>query len=224
MKKLFFMTLLLLIGVLAYMNNPGYAFTFLDERTKSVGKDTVEYTMEMANPVVNGNLKYENDKFKIHFAIRFHGIDMIIYNKTGNAIKLDYGLWAFNYTNNKSYKVYNYVGTDAGNKNAPPFTIVAPGSTYKGGVTTEINKFNIRKPQNLYNTLIFPTTEYVANVENPEPPLSYKGKSFSLSMPLTINGVKEDYTFTFKITDVKIIKYEKQWKKEGGWSKSKKAK
>lgn len=216
------MTLLLIIGVLAYINNPCYAFTFLDERTKSVGKDTVEYTMEMTDPTVNNDLKYENDKFKIHFAIRFHGIDMIIYNKTGSPIKLDYGLMAFNYTNNKSYKVYNYVGTDAGNKNAPPFTIVAPKSTYKGGVSTGINKFNIRMP--LYNLLIFPSTDIVVNVENPQPPLSYKGKSFSLYMPLTINGVLTDYTFTFKITDVKIIKYEKQWKKEGGWSKSKKAK
>ncbi len=199
MKKLF-VIIILLLNILGFIPPGNLVCAFiLDYDNEEMNKEVprVEYTVIMTKPASNSDLKYENDKFKISFYFGVAVMYMNIYNKTDISVKLDYDLMSYVYIDNNSYRVFRS-GTDKKDKDKPQsFSIIAPHSNLKTWIRPEYALF-----PDIY---IFPIMGFAGDNLPKDLLLSYKGKSFSIFMPLTIKGALEEYTFTFKIIDVKIL-------------------
>ena len=195
-----FIAFLLCIMIGIVFNDIVYAFK-LDYDNEALNKETprVEYTVMMIKPEISKDLIYEDDNIKIKFYLGIAVINIYIYNKTNKSIKLDYDLMSYIYVDNNSYRLY-VSGTEKKDRNKPQsFSIIAPHSNFKNSVRPE---FALDLP----DINIFPSMGFAWNPTPEELLLSYKGKSFSFFIPLTIKGNLKDYNFTFKITDVEIIK------------------
>ena len=173
-----------------YNNASSFKIHFKD------GAYPAKYIFMMTKPKVNKDLYFEDDFFGVSFSISKEQVGYVLYNKTSNPIKIDWNQVSFVDVLGNSHKVMHsgikYI--DRINPQAP--TVIPPTAKLED--------------------IIFPIdyVDYVSGAYGvwrelplfPEAPKAklFKGKSFSVFMPLEINEVIKNYLFTFKIDDIQM--------------------
>jgi hypothetical protein len=199
MKKL--LVTMSLICLLILNNDLLFSYTF-NNRPANPDEATIFYTITLIGPKENNDLLYEDSNIKVIFKINLITIMMYITNKTNKSISFDFDSTAFVNINGDSYKILGNAACYEDKDKKQPICVIAPHSKYEGLV----------RPLYAY-WYVAPIGRYSINEIFPDPegkvqgfsPIDYKGKTVSIFLPMKIRGVEEEYTFTFKITDVKII-------------------
>ena len=158
------------------------------------GKYPAKYNFVMTKPKASKELTYEDSSLKIVFSITKKQIGFILQNKTENPIKIDWNQVSYVDVLSESHKVM-HSGVKYMNKATPqPPTLIPPTAKLEDIV------FPI-------DYVSYSSGRYGSWIEEdmfPEAPTAklYKGKSFSVFMPLEINGIIKNYFFSFKVEDV----------------------
>ena len=154
---------------------------------------TVAYVFSMVKPQAVKDLRFTDDFIEVQFTITSSTIALQLTNKTDNPIKIDWNNVAYVDTLRNSHKVVakgtRYIERD---KPQQPAT-VPPNARLQDRI----------HPSDL--------VEYLPNLRKwHEKPLfpggaaaeTYKDQSFSVFMPLEINGTIKNYNFVFRIDGV----------------------
>ena len=159
------------------------------------GEYPAKYTFVLTKPKASSQLIYEDPFLKIEFSITQKQFGFILQNRTENPIKIDWNQVSYVDVLSESHKVMHsgVKYTDKGNPQTP--TLIPPTAKLK----------DIVYPIDYVSYLPGPSgglwTEAPLLPEAPEAK-NLKGKSFSVFMPLEINGVVKNYLFSFNIADV----------------------
>lgn len=158
------------------------------------------YTVFMTEPKESHDLFYSDDNIAIHFPIpgkEISVIPFVLVNKTFEPINVDWNKIMFVAPNGDSLGVFHYgvLYKDAhGNMPMNP-TLVPPKAKLSDSLGL---KASIQYTAGMYGgwtvNPIFPTWYKDA--------LPYKDNTFSIFMPLEINGKIKNYSFTFAIENV----------------------
>lgn len=158
------------------------------------GEYLAKYYFCMIKPKKNDDLMFEDHAIKIQFSIATQQIGFILKNKTDDPIKIDWNQVSYVDVFNEAHKVI-HSGVTYKDKNSPQApTIIPPTAKLEDlifptdYVSYELNMW-LKKP-------LFPPKASEANF--------YKGKTFSVFIPLEIKGVIKNYLFTFEIKDVEL--------------------
>jgi hypothetical protein len=153
-----------------------------------------DYSITMTKPISNQNLEFEDDNISLNWIFDESQLVFILRNKTENPIKVDWNQVSYIDVTGNAQKVI-HEGVKYVNRNESQIPTVIP-------------------PTAKIQDIIFPTNNvsYVSGQyggwrEKPmfpegEEAKMYEGKSFSVFMPLEVNGETKNYTFTFDITNV----------------------
>jgi len=161
-----------------------------------LGEYPARYTFAMMSPKENAELVFEDDSIRIEFAISKRELGFVLRNKTANPVRIDWNEVAFVDDAGESHKVMHsgirYVERDK--PQAP--TIVPPTAKVQDIVFPIDYVWYSPGQYGGWSELPF----------FPEGPMAgnYKGKSFSVFMPLEVNGAVKNYSFVFKITDIEM--------------------
>ena len=158
------------------------------------GKYETSYTFTMVKPKESDSLTLEDNFINIQFLISGDESKFILKNKTDNPIRIDWDQVSYVDIFGESHRVIHsgvrYIERDK--LQAP--TVVPPTAKVKDVI---ISTSCILKDDHwgLVNTRLFPRGLEAK---------PYKGKIFSIFMPLEINGAIKNYLFSFKIVDVEF--------------------
>lgn len=166
-----------------------------DIRFKS-GEYPAKYVFEMIKPAQSRELAFKDKFINIQFSISKRQIGFALQNKTENPIKIDWNQVSYIDVLGETHKVMH-----SGVKYIDREKIQAP---------------TVIPPSAKIEDIVFPS-DYVYYISGeyggwckvplfPEAPKAklYKGRSFSIFMPLQINEVLKNYLFTFYIRDVEL--------------------
>ena len=175
---------------------------FDSDRIKTIGKVNVQYRtgaypakykFAMTKPHGSSNTVFEDKSVRIFFDLSARRIRLKVHNKTRQNLELKWDEAGFVDVGHLSHKVVhsgvNYMDKDK--PQAP--TVVAPGTTIEDTIVPKdyINEISGKWTQRP----LFPTA--------PEAK-AYKGRTFSVLLPLSINSKVKTYQFAFKIQDVEM--------------------
>lgn len=183
----------------------GYGESFLGLRGTIISKYEIrfksgeypaKYIFVMVKPKESKEVAFEDSFMSIEFSISKRQVGFVLRNKTDNPIKIDWDQVSYVDVLGESHKVMHsgvrYIERDK--PQAP--TVVPPTAKVEDMVFPS-------------DYVYYSSGEYGGWREIPlfpEAPAAkiYKGSSFSIFMPLEVNGVVKNYIFTFKIEDVII--------------------
>jgi uncharacterized protein YcfL len=157
------------------------------------GEYVTKYFFTMVKPIINNSLLFDDTAIKIQFSISQKKIQFVLKNKTENPITIDWNKVSYIDVSMESHRVMHtgvrYIERDK--PQAP--TIIPPTAKVEDEIIPVDKVFYGEYLDTWLVRPFFPL--------GPEA-LSYKGKSFSIFMPLEINGVVKNHLFTFTIQDV----------------------
>lgn len=114
-------------------------------------------------------------------------------NKTDNPIKVDWNQLSFVDTDGKAHKIMHQGVRFMERDRQQPATTIPPGASVEDFVYPSDE---VRLIGSSWSTpMLFPEAPKAA---------AFKGKSFSLFMPLEINGETKNYNFVFTIEDIQM--------------------
>jgi len=179
------------------------------------GEYPVKYVIVMEKPEQSELLSFADSfiDIKFYFPFSYDRISFALRNKTTSPIKIDWNQISYVDTERESHKiVHSGIKYIDRNKSQSP-TVIPPTAKVEdilipsdyiywqekptaSGLSDILQL--LRKPEKLVAGWrvkhFFPTGPKAK---------SYKGKTFSIFMPLEINGKVKNYFFTFKIKDIK---------------------
>jgi hypothetical protein len=195
MRKIFFLSVILsitLVGCISIAQLRG---------------NTYSYSHKLVGDNIIGNV-YEDNDLKITFSVGTKEIDFEIYNKTDKSVKIIWDETSFiPYGEGKKvmHKGVKYV-----DRNAAQVPTTIPSKTTWSDIVVPTD--NIYYKQGYYSQYVsnpggWETTDLwiSADFNKPETEavvMKLKGLKYRLVMPMEVNGVKNEYTFNFEITDV----------------------
>ena len=157
------------------------------------GAYLAKYFFTMVKPTVNDSLVFDTNAIKIRFLLSPERIGFHLQNKTEDPITIDWNKVSYVDVSGESHRVIHagvrYLERDR--PQAP--TIVPPTARVEDDIIPV--DYVISSEEGGWDRLPFFKRMSAAAV-------LYKGKSFSIFMPLEINGVVKNYLFTFTIQDV----------------------
>jgi hypothetical protein len=178
---------------LLYLDTPNAAKIRIRFAT---GSYPAVYSFSLLKPHPNPKLVYDDPFVSVAFDISKRQIGFILVNKTSEPIKIDWNQVSYIDIQKNSHKVMHkgvkYINRD------------------------ETQSPSIIPPTARLEDLVFPTDyltytsgEYGGWDEEPMFPEgpkagAYKGQSFSVFMPMQVNGVVKNYLFTFHIDNVEM--------------------
>lgn len=159
-----------------------------------MGDFAVEYKTALMKPEGSKDNAFEDDAVKIHWLVTAKALNFRLWNKTESPIKIDWNQVSYVDPSSTAQKVM-HEGVKYINRNeSQPPTIIPPLAKIDDFIFPSANaSYSSGRYGGWSETPIFPAGEEGA---------SYKGKTFSVFMPLEINGTVKSYSFVFKIQDV----------------------
>ncbi|WP_027358146.1 hypothetical protein [Desulforegula conservatrix] len=152
----------------------------------------VNYKFSLHKPSYNKDKYFSDSNISIRFDIEQSGISFNITNKSGGRIKLDWDSFSFVDVNGAAHRVI-HSGVRIIDKEKPQAIAIIPPSAQ---ISDSIYLSDYIESSKIWeNKPLFPTDKGLAVV-------LVKGKTFSIFMPLEINGVVKNYNFVFRIDDV----------------------
>lgn len=158
------------------------------------GKYDVKYVCFMTKPINSKNLFVEDKMVSIKFTLNKKDIGFTLSNKTGNPIKIDWNQVSYVDTGSKSHKVI-HEGVKFSSKSEPQAPTIIPPTSSIDDIISPSDYISFSSSGNWYQKPILPEGEEA---------LPYKGKTFSIFLPLEINGKIKNYFFTFRIVDIRL--------------------
>ncbi|MGD0922410.1 MAG: hypothetical protein ABSA70_11685 [Terriglobia bacterium] len=149
------------------------------------------YVFALAKPRESDNLAYEDDSIRIAFTVVKTQVQFSLQNKTESAIEINWDQAAFIDFSGLSHRVI-HTGIKLNDRDKPQAPATVPPTAriedivYPADYAEWSGSDWLRKP-------VVPPAE-----------LAYKGQTFSVFMPLKINGEVKNYLFTIKVADVLI--------------------
>ncbi len=158
------------------------------------GEYPAYYIFVMTEPTVNKGLIYEDLFLKIVFFITQKEFHFTLQNRTENPIKIDWNQVSYVDVQGKSHKVIHSEVKYTDKAKPQPTTVIPPTAKLEDIVLPiDYIYYKTGKHGGWREKPLFP--------EAPEAKI-FKGRSFSVFMPLEINGAIKNYLFSFKIEDV----------------------
>ncbi len=158
------------------------------------GEIDTTFRLQLTKPTESESLSVEDANIAIVFSLASTSVGFALQNKTDGPIKIDWNQVSFIDPQGTSHSV-THEGvkyTDA-NSSKPP-TVVPPTAKVVDSIVPADNVYYTPGQYGGWSTrYIFPRAPLGA---------SLKDKSFSIYMPLEINGTGKNYLFTFKIAAV----------------------
>ncbi len=158
------------------------------------GEIDTTFRLQLTKPIESESLTMEDANIAIGFGLTNTSVGVALQNKTDGPIKIDWNQVSFidpqGTSHNVTHEGVKY--TDA-NSSKPP-SVVPPTAKVVDSIVPADNVYFTSGQYGGWGT------HYIL----PRAPLgaSLKGKSFSVYMPLEINGTSKNYLFTFRIADV----------------------
>jgi len=158
-----------------------------------------EYTFVMVKPNESEELTFNDSFIGIQFSISKEQIDFILQNKTNTPIKIDWNQVSYVDIFSTAHRVI-HTGIRYLEKDKPQAqTLIPPTAKIEDVISpSDYINYTSGKYGGWEKNPLFP--------ESSEAKQNYENKSFSIFMPLEIDGVVKNYTFTFEI--VKVINAE----------------
>lgn len=158
------------------------------------GEIDTTYRLRLTKPAESPSLSAEDANITIAFSLTNTSVGLALQNKTDGPIKIDWNQVSFidpeGTSHNVTHEGVKY--TDA-NSTKPP-TVVPPTARVVDSIVPADNVYYTSGRYGGWSTrYILPRAPSGA---------SMRGKSFSVYLPLEINGSGKNYLFTFKIEDV----------------------
>ena len=158
------------------------------------GRYRADYVISMVKPKANKNLVWEDANIKISFTVTQSQIQFDLRNKTEEPIKIDWNQVSYVDVLGDSHRVMHKGVKLADRENSQPPSTIPPTANISDMVyPTDYVHYSSGKYGGWSEEDMFP--------DAPKAKL-YKGKSFSVFMPLEINGKTKNYFFRFIIDDV----------------------
>lgn len=155
--------------------------------------DTV-YDVKLKKSIPDDNLTFEDDNINMVWGFNEDRLSFALRNKTDSPIKIDWNQVSYVDVNGDAEKVLHH-GVKYSEKDsflAP--SLVPPTARIKDIILPTSNVSYISGQYGGWREIpMFPEGDSA---------MMYKGKSFSVFMPMEVNGEVKNYTFTFDINDV----------------------
>jgi hypothetical protein len=160
------------------------------------GEYPANYIFTMTKPKVSNDLLYEDNFLKILFSISKRQIGFNLKNKTANPIKIDWNQVSYVDVLGESHKVM-HSGVKYIDREKPQSPSVIPPTAKLEDIVfpTDYIYYSSGKYGGWREIPLFP--------EAPKAKI-YKGRTFSVFMPLEINGVVKNYLFSFNIEEIEF--------------------
>lgn len=160
------------------------------------GSIPATYVFALTKPIATADLSFSDNVIDIQFRPSKKQIGFVLRNKSPSPAKLDWNSAAYVDTAGASHKVMHdgVKFTDRSNIQAP--TVIPPGASVSDLVYPIDYAFYISGRYGGWTELpLFP--------EAPKA-MAYKGQTFSVFLPIEIEGKVRNYNFVFTIKDVTI--------------------
>jgi hypothetical protein len=164
------------------------------EITFDDGQYPAIYRFSLTKPAASPTLEHEDATVQIKFSIPENKqVAFTLKNKTDNPIKVDWDQVSYVDPEGKSHKAMHQGIRFIERDRSQSPTTIPPGATledfvYPSDAVTMIG--------NEWSTpMLFPAAPKAA---------AFKGKSFSVFMPLEVNGATKNYNFVFAIEDIQM--------------------
>jgi hypothetical protein len=158
------------------------------------GEIDTTFRLQLTKPIESESLSVEDANIAILFSLANTSVGFALQNKTDGPIKIDWNQVSFidpqGTSHNVTHEGVKY--TDA-NSSKPPTVIPPTAKAVDSIVPADYVYFTSGEHGGWSTHYILPRAPVGA---------SMKGKSFSVYMPLEINGTGKNYLFTFRIADV----------------------
>lgn len=158
------------------------------------GEYDVKYILSMTKPINSEKLFMVDKNVSIKFKLNKESIGFTLSNKTKNPIRIDWNQVSYVDTGRKSHKVI-HEGVKFSSKSEPQAPTIIPPTSSIDDVISPSGYISYSSSGNWYQKPILPEGEEA---------LPYKGKTFSIFLPLEINGTIKDYFFSFRIVDIRL--------------------
>jgi hypothetical protein len=155
---------------------------------------TYSYDVSMIKPVVSKDLTYADDFISIKWMFDKKAMSFTLQNKTDNPIKVDWNQASFVDVSGNAQKIIHQGVKYINLNDSQSPTIIPPNAKLQDLVIPTINIHYSEITRGWIQESIFPAGDKE---------LLLKGASFTVFMPLEINGTIKNYSFTFNIVDVK---------------------
>jgi hypothetical protein len=149
------------------------------------------YVFALVKPKESDRLALEDDSIRIAFAVVESQIQFSLQNKTESPIEINWDQSAFIDFSAQSHRVI-HAGIKWNDREKPQAPAIVP-------------------PTARISDIIYPAdyaewsgSDWLHKPVVPPAELAYKGQTFSVFMPLKINGEVKNYLFTIKVADVLI--------------------
>ena len=157
------------------------------------GEYEVDYKISLMKPSLSPSLAFEDDALTFSFQLppSRRGVDLTLQNKTQNPVRIDWNQVSYVDIEAVAHKVLHQ-GVRFVQRDQPmPSTTVPPGAKVSDQIYPS-------------DAVVFAEREWVMPPIFPAGPdaLSLKGKTFSIFLPLEVNGATKNYNFVFSIDDV----------------------
>lgn len=159
------------------------------------GTYDTKYTVAMMKPAASESLVFEDGSIRIEWVFDKHELSFKLQNKTDNPIKLDWNQVSYIDIAGSAQKVI-HKGVRLITRNDPHVPSVVPPTAKLEDMVLPVSNIEYESvgSRGWRQRPMFPDGDAAKE---------YKGKSFSVFMPLEINGSTKNYTFTIQIVDVK---------------------
>lgn len=148
----------------------------------------------MVKPIENKALAFSDRQLEIRFVPSQTQVGFALSNKTGNPIKVDWNNVAYVDPAGQTHKVIRSEVKFIDKDRPQPTSIVPPGANLSDAVfPADYVSYTSGRYGGWAEKQIFPDAPRAKD---------YKGMSFSLFMPLEVNGAIVNYHFVFKVEDV----------------------
>ena len=158
------------------------------------GEYPAAYVFVMTKPRNSKVLAFEDRSISIQFSISKEQIGFVLQNKGNNPIKIDWDQVSYVDVSGKSHKVI-HSGVRYIERDRPQVPTIVPPTANVEDIVFPSDYVYYSKSIGWCKTPFFP--------EGPDAKI-YKGRAFSIFMPLEIDGVVKNYLFTFEIEDVVV--------------------
>lgn len=156
------------------------------------GEYPAKYNFVMIKPIESRELSFEDNSIKIQFSISKQRVAFVLLNKAGSPIKIDWNQVSYIDIFGKSHRVI-HSGVKYVDKEKLQVPTIVPPTAWIEDILFPIDYMYLGESGKWFENPMFP-----------EPPraILFKGKTFSIYMPVETNGVFKNYLFSIKIEDI----------------------
>jgi len=149
---------------------------------------------ELTQPAPSKTLSFEDTAIAINFSVAKEQLQFTLGNKTQEPQSINWDEVSFIDRSGTAHRVL-HDGVKLIDKDKPqPPTVIPPGA--------KINDLIVPSDFVKWNT--YNRWEHAPLLPPSQQIVNYKGQTFGVFMPITVNGKKKNYTFTIRIEDVEM--------------------